>query len=148
MKKIIIICLMVLLLGGCGTGGSMVSLDITGASAALDKEFTKMVDMDKDELSVVYGLDVSLLEEYEIKCSQLMNGNFYAIVKVSDDNKDKVVEQMDNLFDTLESQSNLYSPDAVKLIQNHLETSVGNYLIYIVSDDNQAMYDVIKGYIS
>ena len=49
-------------------------------------EFTKMVDMDKDELSVVYGLDVSLLEEYEIKCSQLMNGNFYAIVKVSDDN--------------------------------------------------------------
>ncbi len=148
MKKIIVICLMVLLLTGCGSSSSMVSLDIEGASKALDTEFTKMVDMDKDELSVVYGLDVSLLEEYEIKCSQLMNGNFYAIIKVSDANKDKVVEQMDNLFDVLESQSNLYSPEAVKLIQNHLETKVGNYYIYIVSEDNQAMYDAIKGYIS
>ena len=77
-----------------------------------------------------------------------MNGNFYAILKVSDKNMDTVRDQMNNLFSVLESQSNLYSPDAVKLIKNHLETEVGNYLIYIVSEDNNAMYEIIKGYIS
>lgn len=148
MKKIIIVCLMVLLLGGCASSSNMTNLDIEGASKALDQEYTNMTDMDKDELSIVYGLDVSLLEEYEIKSSQLMNGNFYAILKVNDKNKDEVVEQMSNLFDVLESQSNLYSPEAVKLIENHLETSVGNCLIYIVSEDNEAMYEIIKGYIS
>ena len=148
MKKVLIICLMILFIGGCGNKENLTNLDIAQASVKLDEKYTNMMDMDDKELSIVYGLDVSLLEEYEIKCSQLMNGNFYAILKVSDKNMDTVRDQMNNLFDVLESQSNLYSPDAVKLIQNHLETSVGNYLIYIVSEDNNAMYEIIKGYIN
>ena len=55
---------------------------------------------------------------------------------------------MKNMFSILENQSNLYSPEAVKLLKNRLETSVGNYLIYIVSDNNNAYYDVLKGFIN
>lgn len=148
MKKFLVLCLMVLFVGGCGSKDNLTNIDISQASVKLDEKYTNMVDMDDKELSIVYGLDVSLLEEYEIKSSQLLNGNFYAILKVSDKNMDTVRDQMDNLFSVLESQSNLYSPDAVKLIKNHLETEVGNYLIYIVSEDNNAMYEIIKGYIS
>mgnify|MGYP003463774755 FL=1 len=143
MKKFLVLCLMVLFVGGCGSKDNLTNIDISQASVKLDEKYTNMVDMDDKELSIVYGLDVSLLEEYEIKSSQLMNGNFYAILKVSDKNMDTVRDQMDNLFSVLESQSNLYSPDAVKLIKNHLETEVGNYLIYIVAENSSSIYDDI-----
>jgi hypothetical protein len=134
---------------GCDSGKKTITnLDLKGASTALDQKYTNMTDMDTNELQVIYGLDVSLAEEYKIKSSILANGNFYAILKVSDENKSKVKEQMKDMFSILEKQSNLYSPQAVNLIKNHLETSVGNYLIYIVSDNNNEYYEIVKGYIN
>ncbi len=146
MKKVLILFVLLFLVTGCGKE-SVTNLDLKKASEEVASIYTNMEDMDKDELKAIYGLDVSLLDEYEIKSSSLSNGYFYAILKVDDKNTKEVKKQMDNLFKVLESQSDLYSPEAVKLIKNRLETSIGNYLIYIVSEDNDAMYDVIKGYV-
>lgn len=55
---------------------------------------------------------------------------------------------MDEMFSILENQSSLYSPEAVNLIKNKLATSVGDYLIYIVSENNEEMYNVVKEYIN
>jgi hypothetical protein len=146
MKKVLLLGVLLLLVTGCGKE-SVTNLDLKKASEEVASIYTNMEDMDKDELKAIYGLDVSLLDEYEIKSSSLSNGYFYAILKVDDKNTKEVKKQMDNLFKVLENQSDLYSPEAVKLIKNRLETSIGNYLIYIVSEDNDAMYDVIKGYV-
>ena len=54
---------------------------------------------------------------------------------------------MQKMFGIMSEQSNLYSPEAVDLINNRLETSVGDYLIYIISNDNDKYYDILKGYI-
>ena len=67
MKKFLVLCLMVLFVGGCGSKDNLTNIDISQASVKLDEKYTNMVDMDDKELSIVYGLDVSLLEEYEIK---------------------------------------------------------------------------------
>jgi uncharacterized protein YceK len=146
MKKVLILFVLLFLVTGCGKE-SVTNLDLKKASEEVASIYTNMEDMDKDELKAIYGLDVSLLDEYEVKSSSLSNGYFYAILKVDDKNTKEVKKQMDNLFKVLENQSDLYSPEAVKLIKNRLETSIGNYLIYIVSEDNDAMYDVIKGYV-
>lgn len=147
-KSLILVFLLLTFVCGCAKTNTITNLDIGGASSALDTKYDNMSDMNTNELKVIYGLDVSLIEEYKIKSSVLANGNFYAILKVSNENKNEVKEQMQNMFSILEKQSNLYSPDAVNLIKNHLETSVGNYLIYIVSEDNNAYYEVIKEYIN
>lgn len=147
MKKIVLLSILTLLLCGC-SNSNVSNLDIEGASSALDAEYTNMASMDATELQVIYGLDVSLAEEYKIKSSVLVNGNFYAILKVSDEREQEVKQAMDNMFDILESQSNLYSPEAVNMIKNRLETTVGDYLIYLVSEDNNKLYEIITGYIN
>lgn len=147
-KKLIILISLLFFTCACDNRSANISnLDLEGASTSLDEKYTNMSDMNTNELQVIYGLDVSLAEEYKIKSSILANGNFYAIIKVNAENRDEVKEQMDNLFSTLETQSNLYSPEAVNLIKKHLETSIGNYLIYIVSNDNDEFYEIVKGYI-
>lgn len=146
MKKLLIM-LMVVLLCGCGSNSSANNLDINGASKALDEAYTDMLVMDDTQLEVIYGLDLSLLEEYVVKYSSKNNGNFYAILKTDSNNKNEVKAQMANMFSVLETQNSLYTPEAVALIKNHLETSVGDYLIYLVGQDTEALYNVVKDYI-
>ena len=147
-RKVIVLLIGLLLFVGCEQSGTASNLNIKEASKALDEKYEDVVSMDDTQLKSIYGLDLSLLEEYEIKTSNLTNGDFYAILKVNSQNKKKVQDQMNYMFQVMEKQSNLYSPEAVKLIKNRLETSVGNYLIYIISNDNNSMYNVIKEYIS
>ena len=51
---------------------------------------------------------------------------------------------MTDLFETLKSQNNLYSPEAVEIIDNKVETSVGNYLVYIAYKDTDKAYSLVK----
>lgn len=145
MKKcfafILVLC--ALILSGCGSD-VVNKLDMDAASKKLDEKFTNMKDMDVKELDAVYGVDVSIADEYVIKSSTLNNGYLYAIFKVNKGKESELKKQLGNMFDILIKNSNLYSPEAVKLIKNRLEVSVGDYLIYIVSDNNQAMYDIVK----
>ena len=60
MKKFLVLCLMVLFVGGCGSKDNWTNIDISQASVKLDEKYTNMVDMDDKELSIVYGLDVSV----------------------------------------------------------------------------------------
>ena len=147
MKKVLIAFVAILLLCGC-SNNNMNNLDINKASSALDNKYQNMQTVNKDELDVIYGLDLSKIDEYIIKSSSSANGDFYAILKVKDENKKQVQDSMNNMFKILENQSNLYSPEAVSKLKNKLSTSVGNYLIYIVSNDNNAYYEVVKGYIN
>ena len=147
MKKLLVLLTAVLLslcLFGCG-GDNSTSLDMGKATSSLDSEMTNMSSLDDSELQIIYGLDTSLLDDYTIKSSTLANGNFYAILKVNSDNKAAVKDQMKNMFAVMEKQSDLYSPDAITLIKNHLETSIGDYLIYIVGSDTDALYEIVKG---
>ena len=147
MKKVLIAFVAIILLCGC-SNNNMNNLDINKASSALDEKYSNMQTINKDELEVIYGLDLSKIDEYIIKSSSSANGDFYAILKVKDENKKQVQDSMNNMFKVLENQSNLYSPEAVSKLKNKLSTSVGNYLIYIVSIDNNAYYDIVKGYIN
>ena len=147
MKKLIITLIAVILLCGCANN-NVTNLDMNKASNSLDSKYQNMQSVNKDELEVIYGLDLSKIDEYIIKSSSSANGDFYAIVKVKDENKKEVQDKMNNMFKILENQSNLYSPEAVSKLKNKLSTSVGNYLIYIVSNDNNAYYEIVKGYIN
>ena len=146
-KYFIVLILVIFFVVGCGNDTNINNLDIEGASKSIDKEFTNMAAIDDTQLKVIYGLNVELLSNYSIKSSYLNNGNFYALIKVEEKNKKEVQNQMQKMFGIMSEQSNLYSPEAVDLINNRLETSVGDYLIYIISNDNDKYYDILKGYI-
>lgn len=146
LKKIIMVIGLAIILAGCNKSAS--TLDIKKASTSLDEKYQNMALMSDKELEGIYNQDTTLMEEYIIKSSENQNGNFYALIKVKPENKDKVKNNMDEMFSILENQSSLYSPEAVNLIKNKLATSVGDYLIYIVSENNEKMYNVVKEYIN
>ena len=146
LKKIIMVIGLAIILAGCNKSASI--LDMKGASTSLDEKYQNMALMSDKELEGIYNQDITLMEEYIIKASENQNGNFYALIKVKSENKEKVKNNMDEMFSILENQSSLYSPEAVNLIKNKLATSVGDYLIYIVSENNEEMYNVVKEYIN
>ena len=146
LKKIIMVIGLAIILAGCNK--SVSTLDMKGASTSLDEKYQNMALMSDKELEGIYNQDTTLMEEYIIKSSENQDGNFYALIKVKSENKEKVKNNMDEMFSILENQSSLYSPEAVNLIKNKLATSVGDYLIYIVSENNQEMYNVVKEYIN
>lgn len=146
LKKIIMVIGLAIILAGCNKSAS--TLDMKGVSTSLDEKYQNMALMSDKELEGIYNQDITLMEEYIIKASENQNGNFYALIKVKSENKEKVKNNMDEMFSILENQSSLYSPEAVNLIKNKLATSVGDYLIYIVSENNQEMYNVVKEYIN
>lgn len=147
MKKFLLFIL-VICLCGCSSNSDLLNLDLKATVSDLDGAYTNMYELKDDELSLIYGLDVNKCEEYVIKASTLSNGDFYAIVKVNKENESEVLAQMKNLFGTLEQQSNLYSPEAVQLIKNRLETSIGDYHIYLISKDNNALYELVKKHVN
>ena len=146
LKKIIMVIGLAIILAGCNKSAS--TLDMKKASTSLDEKYQNMALMSDKELEGIYNQDTTLMEEYIIKSSENQDGNFYALIKVKSENKEKVKNNMDEMFSILENQSSLYSPEAVNLIKNKLATSVGDYLIYIVSENNQEMYNVVKEYIN
>ena len=148
MKKLLIISLFCLLLMGCSNSNNIEQLDISSASKALDSKYGNMVKIGENELSVIYGLDLSLFKEYEIKSSQSANGDFYALIKIDSKDKKEVQQMMKKMFEVLEKQSSLYTPEAVLLFENHLATSVGDYLIYLTGDKPSDYYEVVKEYIN
>ncbi len=142
MKKIVISLIAILfLVSGCGSKNT---LDIKAASASLDEEMKDMVVLEDKELEAIYDLDLSLMDEYIIKSGSNRNGNLYALIKVKDENKEAVKKQMDKLFEILETQSNLYSPEAVELLENKVQTNVGDCLVYISYKDTDKAYDLVK----
>lgn len=142
MKKIVISLIAILfLVSGCGSKNT---LDIKAASASLDKEMQDMVVLEDKELEAIYDLDLSLMDEYIIKSGSTRNGNLYALIRVKDENKEAVKKQMDKLFEILETQSNLYSPEAVELLENKVQTNVGDCLVYISYKDTDKAYDLVK----
>lgn len=145
MKKFL---LMMMMFGitACGGNNNLTTVDINAASNALDASLGNMSSVNEDELESIYQIDTSLMEEYVIKASDTANGNLYALILVNEDNKAEVKKQMSNYFDILIEQNVLYSPEAVNLLENYLETSIGNYLIYISSTDNEASYNIVKEY--
>ncbi len=146
MKKLIIALLCLLML--CGCGSKETEFDAEGCSKALDEAYKDMKVMDENELTVSFDLDTELFEEYFIKCaSNETEGKFYAIVKVDDANKQEAKSAMNAFFNVLITRNSMYTPEVVKLYEDHVETQVGNYLIYLVAEDTDAYLDIVKEYI-
>lgn len=109
------------------------------------KLFTSLTEVDADTLSSRYGIDASLTEEFLVRIPTMMvNANEYAIIKPAKGKKAEVKRKMSEYFEKLENQWSTYLPDQYDLVKNRYEKEYGEYLIYIVSTDNDLVYKTIK----
>lgn len=107
--------------------------------------FNQLMPIEDEDLSQRFGIEKDMVDEYLIKLPTLMvNSNSYMIIKPAKGKKDAVKEKMNDYMEKLEEQWKTYLPDQYDLVKNRLEEEYGDYLIYIISKDNDAVFDVIK----
>lgn len=106
--------------------------------------YNEMDSVNDLELIDGYGIDVTLLEDYVIYISSSVEDpSMYMVLKVSEENKSVVKYQVDDMFNQYLSAYKGYYPEAATIIEDKMEKEYNGYLIYIVSNDNQKVYDEI-----
>lgn len=140
MKKIAIVLIITLILGGCGSEST--EIDIEKTSSIIEESLSDMENVDESSLTDVYGINLDIVSEYVIKLNA--DGDLYAILKTSD--KVETKDDMDNYFERIKEFNTAYSPERLEILENRLEKEVGDYLIYIVAEDAEDIYqDVLDG---
>lgn len=140
MKKIAIVLIITLILGGCGSEST--EIDIERTSSIIEESLSDMENVDESSLTDVYGINLDIVSEYVIKLNA--DGDLYVILKTSD--KVETKDDMDNYFERIKEFNTAYSPERLEILENRLEKEVGDYLIYIVAEDAEDIYqDVLDG---
>ena len=155
MKKILLIIMGLFLITGCGEKKEENNLDVklnmneikeNLSSIKIDggNPYNEMDSVNDLELIDGYGIDVTLLEDYVIYISSSVEDpSMYMVLKVSEENKSVVKYQVDDMFSQYLSAYKGYYPEAATIIEDKMEKEYNGYLIYIVSNDNQKVYDEI-----
>ena len=136
--KIVLIALaIVLLITGCGS--SKTTFDYEKSKSIIEKELSDMKAIEDSTLEDVYNLDLSIMSKYTFK--QNSDGDFYAIIETND--LDTVKDNMNDYFEKVQKFNKNYSPERIEILENRVEKEIDNYLIYIVAEDADDIYEKI-----
>lgn len=106
--------------------------------------FGMLQKIDKDGLETL-GLKEEDLDEYLIKTPMMIvSASGYYVVKPAKGKEAEVKKAMDEYMKKQEEQWATYLPDQHELAKNRKETKVGDYLVYIVSQDNDKVLKEMK----
>lgn len=141
MKKFILVLVMILLVG-CGKN----SLDLESIESKIkDTNLFSNNMVDLDYLNSKYGLDTEGISEAKICMSSMLdNASMYAIFKA--DNVNEVKKNTDAFMEKYSSSWMMgYNLEQESLVENRVVTTYDNYIIYIISTDNEKVLNIIKG---
>lgn len=108
--------------------------------------FGILVDIDKDSINSLLGIKNDDLDEFLVKNSVITQANSYYILKPKKGKKKEIKETMDVYMKSLEEQWKTYLPSQYELVKNRVEEEYGDYLIYIISSNNDLVLKTIKNY--
>ena len=107
--------------------------------------FGALMEVNDETLESQFNINKSDVKEYLIKVPMMItSSNSYIIIKPVDGKKDEVKEKIDEYMTKLEKQWETYLPEQYELVKNSLEKEYGDYLIYIVSSNNDLVFETIK----
>ncbi len=112
---------------------------------AKENVFGALMEVNDETLESQFNINKDDVKEYLIKVPMMItSSNSYIIIKPADGKKDEIKEKMDEYMTKLEKQWETYLPIQHELVKNRLEKEYGDYLIYIISSDNDLVFETIK----
>ena len=149
MKKFLVLLMCIFLLTGCETEPEEVKLndlDVVKIGENL-RDFTYFNNIDSlndEDLIEGYSIDTSIISEYAIYISSAVSDPSMYIVAKPKEGKESVLKyQIKDMFSKYLSSYSDYYPEAVPMIENRLEKEYNGYLIYVVSKENETVYQKI-----
>lgn len=141
MKKLMIILGLILLVG-CSNN---VNLDLDNIQKKIDVTgLFKGTQVDLEYVVSKYGLEKEGIEDYSINMSNMLDSaSMYAIFKASD--VKSVKANTDDFIDKYASSWMMgYNLEQEAIVQDKMEEVYGNYIIYVISNDNEKVLNIIK----
>ena len=106
--------------------------------------FPEMIEVSKNEIKDILDVDSSSVDKFLMKMPMMMiQSSTYIIVKPNTKDYNLVKEKLDSYMLSLEEQWSNYLPDQYELVKNRKVETLGDYLIYIVSENNDLVYNTI-----
>ena len=154
MKKVLLIIMCLFLLCGCGNKEEekkTISINMSKVSEKLSNvtidgknPFSNKENINDLDLIKGYSVDVDLFDEYVIYLSSSVEDpSMYMVLKPKKDKESVVKYQINDMYKEYLAAYQGYYPEAVPTIENRLEKEEGDYLIYVVSKDNNSVYNKI-----
>ncbi|MEG0826616.1 MAG: DUF4358 domain-containing protein [Bacilli bacterium] len=143
MKKILLIVTL-LLLTGCGKKLDLKKVEIDLDNLKIEDKFVykDLKKLSSDDMYNIYSIESKYADEILYKENITSKGvDLYIVVKIKDD---KIKEEIDKRFEALELQCDMYDQVNALKVKNRLETKIGSYNIYIISDNNELVLETIK----
>ena len=140
MKKFLTVLMIAMLMFVTGCGNNDISeLNVDETKKIIEQDLKDMKDVSEGSLEDVYGLNLDLMEVYVIK--ENTSGDLYAIIKTTDKNQTK--KDMENYFEKVKTFNANYSPERLQILEDRVEKEIGDYLIYIVAENADEIYENI-----
>ena len=139
MKKIVVVLSIFVLLFVTGCGNTVSELNVSNTESIIETDLKNMQEVDEETLKDVYGLNLDMMEVHVIK--QNTEGVLYAIIKTNE--KTKVKNDMVKYFEKIQKFNANYSPERLEILNNRVEKEIGDYLIYIVAENADEIYNNI-----
>lgn len=169
MKKILVTLSILLLVTGCGKTAAekleakygedntklqtkLQNLDVS----KVDNYFTGLFKLDNNGLETNLGLTLSDVENYVVAIPYIEDARMYIIIKPAAGKEARVKSQVKTYLETIENKMRQQAQMATEeerktmyiakadLVKNRLEKKENGYYVYVVSADNNAVYNVIK----
>jgi len=154
-KKIIsilgLMVLVVLTAVGCGTKtGKEASAPVSEIVDKIqgEKEWPILMDLDDTTLNEIYGIDLSLLEEYAVKIPMMnIKTNELAVIKVKDEAKvEEVKKNVEQRAEMVKQSFEHYLPDQYEIAKNYLLEVKGKYILFVIDEDADKAQEVFNSY--
>lgn len=107
--------------------------------------FGMMMEVTKDQIKDTLNIESTDVEEFLMKMPMMMTqSNTYIIVKPATGKEDTVKTSINEYMTRVENQWATYLPDQYELVKNRKVEKIGDYLVYIVSNNNDLVFNTIS----
>ncbi|MEG0826046.1 MAG: DUF4358 domain-containing protein [Bacilli bacterium] len=107
--------------------------------------FGAMMAITGENIETTLGLTSDMYDEFVMEMPMMIvNSNTYIIVKPKSGKSDIVKEKINAYMVKLEEQWKSYLPAQYELVKNRKVEKIGDYLVYVVSSNNNKVVETIK----
>ena len=107
------------------------------------KVFESFISLSDEEFSNKYSIPIDYIDELYVKIPKMSEDNAtLLIVKGKNGKSTKIKNILDKYFEDLEQKLNYVKEK--ELVSNRIYERIGNYTIYVISNDNEKVLNIIK----
>ena len=120
-------------------------LALTKGPDSTELLFSELTDVNDDTLKYVLGIEPTYLEGYSVKTSTT-NAETFLVLRLKKGSKSIIEESVIDYMTYLEEKWKDIDTEQTTLVQNYSKISMEDYLIYVVSKNNEYVKEKINSF--